>query len=128
MRLAVGDSVVYRNHGVGRVAGREKQVVLGEKQEVVVVAFDDGLTITLPVELAQAQLRPLVTDTDLRLVGKALRGEVPLSGGNWLSRRRETLEKLAEGTPVALAQIVSEGAQRERLQLAQGRKPPLASN
>ena len=125
MNLAVGDLVVYGNHGVGRVAARRRQDVLGESQDVVVLELDD-LTVVLPLDLAKAQLRPPADEADLRRVVKALRGDSPLRSGPWLSRRKETLEKLAEGTPVALAEIVSEGAQRDRLRVAKGQKGQLS--
>jgi CarD family transcriptional regulator len=127
MKLAVGDVVVYGNHGVGRVAARRKQEVLGEAQEVVVLELEE-LTVTLPLALAKTQLRPLANAAELRSVREALRDDGALSESNWLSRRRETLEKLNAGTPVELARIVSEGAQRERLRLAAGGKAQLSSS
>jgi RNA polymerase-interacting CarD/CdnL/TRCF family regulator len=120
VNLAVGDLVVYGNHGVGRIAARRRQKALGEVQEVVVLELDE-LTVTLPLERARRQLRPLADEAALRSVREALGNDDALSPGNWLSRRTETLEKLAGGSPVALAQIVSEGAQRERLRQANGK-------
>lgn len=125
MKLAVGDLVVYGNHGVGRIASRRRQKVLGEAQEVVVLELEE-LTATLPLALARTQLRPLANAAELRRVGDALRDDCALNSSNWLSRRRETLEKLTGGTPVELAQIVSEGAQRERLRSASGGKRHLS--
>jgi RNA polymerase-interacting CarD/CdnL/TRCF family regulator len=125
MELAVGDVVVYGNHGVGRVAARRKQQVLGRSQEVVVLELEE-LTVTLPLALARTNLRALADDDELRHVGEALRVESALSTRNWLSRRRETQEKLTGGTPVELAEIVSEGAQRERLRAAKGGKAQLS--
>lgn len=127
MKLAVGDLVVYGNHGIGRVATRRKQEVLGEPKEVVVLVLEE-LTVTLPLALARTQLRPLANEDELRRVGEALRDEGTLSSSNWLSRRRETLAKLIGGTPVELAQIVSEGAQRERLRSANGGKQHASSS
>jgi CarD family transcriptional regulator len=127
VNLAVGDLVVYGNHGVGRIAARRKQKVLGEVQEVVVLELDE-LTVTLPLELARTQLRPLANEAALRSVREALRSDGALSTSNWLSRRTETLEKLTGGSPVELAQIVSEGAQRERLREASGGKAQLSSS
>jgi CarD family transcriptional regulator, regulator of rRNA transcription len=127
MRLAVGDVVVYGTHGVGRVAARKQQTVLGEKVDVVVIALDADLTVTLPVERAQEQLRPLATAGDVERVRATLRDDRELSADPWLSRRRHTLEKLTAGDPVQLAEIVSEGAQRERIQQAKGNKPQLSS-
>jgi RNA polymerase-interacting CarD/CdnL/TRCF family regulator len=99
--------------------------MLGKSQEVVVLELEE-LTVTLPLELAMANLRALAGDDELRHVGEALGTEGALSTSNWLSRRRETQEKLTGGTPVELAEIVSEGAQRERLRLAKGGKAQLS--
>ena len=125
MKLAVGDLVVYGNHGIGRIAARGRQEVLGEPQEVVVLELEE-LRVTLPLERARTQLRPLANGAELRRVGEALRDDGELNSSNWLSRRRETLEKLIGATPVELAQIVSEGAQRERLRSANGDKRQLS--
>jgi len=125
MKLAVGDLVVYGNHGIGRVAARRKQEMLGEAQDVVVLELEQ-LKVTLPVTLAQTQLRPLANDADLHRVGDALRDDGELNSRNWLSRRREAVEKLIGGTPVELAQIVSEGAQRVRLRAASRGKGQLS--
>ena len=126
--LAVGDLVVYGNHGIGRVAARRPQEILGGTQEVIVLELEQ-LTVTLPLTLARTQLRPVATKAELGLVGVALREDEELSSRNWLSRRRETLEKLIAGTPPQLAEIVSEGAQRERLRSANGgRKAQLSSS
>ncbi len=127
MKLAVGDLVVYGNHGVGRITGRSTRTILGKTQEVVVLALEDELTVSLPLDLARSQLRPpLANGAGLRRVREALRDDGELSTDNWLSRRREALEKLTDGTPVSLAEIVSEGAQRERLRAARGTKTQLS--
>lgn len=125
MELAVGDLVVYGNHGIARVAARREQEVRGEMQEVVVLELEQ-LTVTLPLRLARAQLRSVASKADLDRVGVVLRDDEELSSRNWLSRRREALEKLVGGTPVELAQIVSEGAQRERLRSASGGRAQLS--
>ena len=48
MRLAVGDMVVYGSHGAGPVAARETRIVLGRRQEVIVLALANGLSVELP--------------------------------------------------------------------------------
>jgi len=126
VKFEVGDRVVYGNHGVGRVAARTRQDVLGGSQEVVVLELDDELTVTLPIDRARSQLRPIASRADLKRVRDALQTDIELSTDNWLSRRDQTLKKLATGSSVALAEIVSEGAQRERMRLAQGAKPQLS--
>ena len=117
MKLAVGDAVVYGSHGVGRVIARKKERGAGE---TVVLELGNGLTVTLPLERAHSQLRPVASKAEVSLVQKALREDRRLSGDPWLSRRRETMEKLTTGGLAELAEIVCEGAQRERARLAGG--------
>ena len=57
MELRVGGVVAYPPHGVGRITAREKRVVLGVEEEVVVVELGNELSVTLPVSRAQEQLR-----------------------------------------------------------------------
>lgn len=120
MQLAVGDLVVYGTHGVGRVAAHTNHVANGEKRELVVLELTDGLTVTLPITRAREHLRPVATKADLKSIRETLRADRRLSSEPWLSRRRETIEKLTAGTLVGLAEIVSDGAQRERIRLASG--------
>ena len=124
MDLVVGDAVVYGTHGIGRVVARKKQGAKGAV-ETVVLELAGGLTVTLPLERAREQLRPVATKADVRRVRETLREDPRLSLAPWLSRRRDVLEKLAAGTLEGLAEIVSEGAQRERVRLENGGKSQL---
>lgn len=101
--------------------------MLGATQEVVVVELEDGLRVTLPLELAQSHLRSSATQEDMRRVRETLRGDRELRVDNWLARRGETLDKLTAGDPVQLAEIVSDGAQRERMRRAAGSGGQLSS-
>jgi CarD family transcriptional regulator len=122
VELSVGDIVVYGTHGVGRVVARKSESVAGEMQDMVVLELEDALTVTLTVDRAQGQLRPLATDADLDHISIALREDRELSGDPWLTRKRDTVAKLTAGSPVALAEIVRDGARRERE--LQARKKP----
>ena len=62
----------------------------------------------------------------MRRIRETLRDDRVLSVDPWLSRRRATMERLTGGDPVQLAEIVSEGAQRERMRVAKGSKPQLS--
>jgi CarD family transcriptional regulator len=127
VKLAVGDVVVYGMHGIGRVTGREQQIVLGSTQEVVVVELAEGLTVTLPLERAGAQLRSVASEEDLRKIQEVLREDRVLSTDRWLARKRGVMEKLAEGDPIGLAEIVGEGARRKRDRTEKGYKPSLSA-
>jgi CarD family transcriptional regulator len=121
MQLAEGDLVVYGTHGIGRVAARMSSVVSGATREVVVLDLADGLTVTLPLERAQEQLRPLANEADVRKVKETLRAEAVLSEEPWLKRQRDTQAKLASGNPIELAEVVRDGAWRERALGAKGK-------
>src|SRR5712691_7951823 len=118
MRLAVGDVVVYAAHGVGRVVARERRMVRGAMQEILVLELADGLSVTLPVERGRELLRPLLSEADLRRVQETLRADHTLSEDVWLRRRRDTKVKLAGGDPLGLAEVVRDSALRARRLIA----------
>ena len=64
--------VVYASHGAGHVAARERRVVLGKRQEVIVLALAGGLSVELPMERARELLRPLASEADMSRVQKTL--------------------------------------------------------
>jgi RNA polymerase-interacting CarD/CdnL/TRCF family regulator len=113
MRLVVGDVVVYGAHGVGRVSARKRRVI-GAAQEILVLELAEGLSVTLPVELARELLRPLLSKADLRRVQETLRADHAFSEDVWLKRRKDTQAKLKGGDPFGLAEIVRDGARREQ--------------
>jgi CarD family transcriptional regulator len=116
---------VYSSYGVGCVAARERRLVLGAEQEIVVLEFADGLMISLPIERARERLRVLASEADIRQVRETLRQEPVVSDGPWLSRRRAARAKLTGGDPLGLAEIVRDGASRERPLTAKGTKTQL---
>jgi CarD family transcriptional regulator len=118
VKLAVGDAVVYPAHGVGRVLARERRMVQGAMQEVLVLELPQGLSVTLPIERAHGLLRPLLSETDLGRVQETLREDHTPSNDVWLKRRKDTQVKLAGGDPLGLAEVVRDGALRERRLIA----------
>jgi CarD family transcriptional regulator len=106
--------VVYAAHGVGRVTAREKRMVLGAAQEVLVLELADGLSVTLPLGRARELLRPLLSKADLRRVQATLREEHTLSEDVWPKRRKDTQAKLKDGDPLGLAEVVRDCARREQ--------------
>ena len=120
--LEVGAVVVYSSYGVGRVVAREQRLVLGAEQEIVVLELEEGLTVSLPIERARDQLRLLASEADIRQVRETLREELAVSDKPWLTRQREARAKLTGGDPVGLAEIVRDGACRQRALTAKGTK------
>jgi CarD family transcriptional regulator len=118
VRLAVGDVVVYGAHGAGRIAAREERMVRGVAQETLVLDLAEGLSVTLPMERARELLRPMLSPADLRRVEKTLREEHTPSELGWLQRSKDTQMKVAGGEPLRLAEVVRDGALRERKLIA----------
>lgn len=123
LKLAVGDIVVYRSHGAGPVTARESRVILGKRQEVIVLALARGLRVELPLQRAHEFLRPLATESDISRVQEALGTDQAPGGGTWLKRQRESLSSLNEGDPIGLAHIIRNSARREAAGSSKGRKP-----
>ena len=113
VRLAVGDMVVYASHGAGHVAARERRVVLGKWQEIIVLALAGGLSVELPMERAHELLRPLASEADMSRVQKTLGADQAANTDPWLKRRRDSQAKLTGGDPIELAEIIRDGAHRE---------------
>ncbi len=128
MELKVGTVVAYPPHGVGRVAKREKRVILGQEEEVVVVELANDLSVTLPISRAEEQLRPPATEADLKKVQKALREQGVVSDEIWSKRVQQAQEKLRSGDPLELAEIVRDGVRREQGKTSNGTPTKLSTS
>jgi CarD family transcriptional regulator len=111
LRLAVGDTVVYGAHGAGTVVARETRSVDGDQQTVVVIALAGGLSVQLPLALAEEQLRPIVDEAEIATIQDVLRGSGALSADSWLKRRRDAEAKLRDA--IGLAELIRDGNARE---------------
>ena len=98
--------VVYGSHGAGHVAAKERRVVLGKRQEVIVLALAGGLSVELPMERAHELLRPLASEADMSRLQKTLGADHAISGDPWLKRRRDSQAKLTGGDAIELAEII----------------------
>ena len=120
VRLRIGDVVVYPVYGVGRIEIREERLVLGVKKEILVLELADGLSVTLPIERADGLLRPLLSEADIVQVQGTLREDQALSEDGWLKRKKDIQAKVVGGDPSELAEVVRNGARRERGMKANG--------
>ena len=120
MELKVGTIVAYPPHGIGTIAAREKKIVLGVEEEVVLIELANDLSVTLPVSRAEEMLRPPATEADLKKVQKTLRQEGVVSDEIWSKRLAQAQEKLRSGDPLDLAEIVRDGVKREQGRTANG--------
>jgi RNA polymerase-interacting CarD/CdnL/TRCF family regulator len=121
LRLAVGDLVVYASHGIGRIESREHHGVSGE---LLVLVFESGLKVTLPLERAQNALRSLSGEPELEEVRRTLGGDSPPAAlEHWSRRHRNAQAKLVGGSIGDLAEIVRDGAHREQARVKGGSAP-----
>ena len=72
------------------------------------------LTVTLPIALAHEQLRAVVNEAELASVQTTLRGAPRAREPVWIRRQKETRAKLASGQAICLAEVISDGADRQR--------------
>jgi CarD family transcriptional regulator len=110
--LAVGDLVVYASHGIGRI--ESTRPVEGALLERIILVFESGLKVTLPLARARESLRCLSGEPELEEVRRTLGADVAPSVEPWSQRRRIAQEKLTDGRVGGLAEIVRDGLQRER--------------
>ena len=128
MDFKIGTIVAYPPHGVGRVAAREKRLILGVEEDVVVVELGNDLSVTLPIARAEEQLRPPATEADLKKVQKALRESAAVSDEIWSKRVQQAQEKLRSGDPLELAEIVRDGVRREQGKTTTGTPTKLSTS
>jgi len=115
--LAVGDVVVYASHGLGFVEARRAGG--GDLPETVVLVLDSGLRVTLPVARAQGALRSPSGEAELEEVRRTLRTDAAPRVEPWSKRFQATREKVNVGEAAGLAEVVRDGADRDR-ELARG--------
>lgn len=120
LRLAVGDLVVYASHGIGRIESRQPHE---GRPETLVLVFESGLRVTLPLDRAHDTLRSLSGEPELKDVQRTLRADMPPAVEPWSRRHRASQAKLAGGGVSGLAEIVRDGVHRERRRVKGGPAP-----
>ena len=120
LRLHVGDRIVYGYHGVGLIAAGDG----GKEPSTIVIEFSSGLRVTLPVARAREALRSLSSESDLARVEQILGGGEAPGELQWSKRFRATRDKIAGGHVTGLAEVVRDGAHRERRQTIRSGSTP----
>jgi CarD family transcriptional regulator len=112
--LSVGALVVYGSHGIGRVSARNADEREGPGDVTVALEFDSGLSVTLPLERAEACLRPIAGASELDGVRAALRSRETPTDPPGQARVRATRTKIAAADPTGLAEVVRDAVERRR--------------
>lgn len=117
MTFAVGDTVVYPNHGVAVIDHIETRHIKGE--DIVYLVFRvltrNGLVIRAPVgNLGHIGVRAVVDDDGLEEVLETLCAEPVADHANWSRRHRDNTHKLRAGRMFGVAEVVRDLWRRDR--------------
>jgi RNA polymerase-interacting CarD/CdnL/TRCF family regulator len=121
VRLAVGDLVVYASHGIGRVESTQSHQE--DASETLILLFESGLKVILPLARAHDALRPVSGESELEDVRRTLLVETLPVVEPWPRRHRRLQAKLADGSVSGLAEIVRDGVHRQRRRVKGGPAP-----
>ena len=117
MTYAVGETVVYPQHGAALVEHIETRMVNGEKQAYLVlrIAAQQGLVVRVPVcKLDAIGVREVVDEDGLQRVLAVLSTETAEEPSNWSRRHRANTDKLRTGSAVKIAEVVRDLGRRRR--------------
>ncbi len=117
MTFAVGDTVVYPNHGAALVEDIETRQINGEAKTYLVlrIAAQSGLVVRVPAcNLELVGVREVMDDAGLQRALEVLRAEPAAEPANWSRRHRVNSDKLRTGSLVRVAEVVRDLARRQR--------------
>lgn len=116
MKFAVGDMVMHPRLGAGRITGQEnREWVEGFEDYYVIEIFDKGLTVRLPARrMAEIGVRPIMTETKLSSVLRALARKPQALPEDANARHEEIKGRLETGQPVPIAETVRDLAWHEQ--------------
>ena len=108
MSFAVGDKVVYPQHGATVIEDIETLDAFGTAREYLVLRFADGdLTLRVPSEQAAAVgLRQIISPGELDDVLDVLRRRDVRMPANWSRRFKNHTDMLRSGDVYQLAEVV----------------------
>jgi len=116
--------VVYPGHGVGRIQAIETREMAGESLEVLVILFERGMTLTLPIGKAgKSGLRTVISSSEMSASLLNLKARKRPGKTMWMKRAREYNDKINSGHPDALIEVISELATGgDKLDRSQGER------
>ena len=126
----IGEYICYPMHGAGKVEAIEEREVLGACGIYYVLFFYcDKIKIMVPVEKAcEIGLRKIIQKNEIPTVFEAMRLEPVEEDSNWNRRYRQNLDKLREGSPASIAEVLKSLTARDaRRGLSAGEKKMLVN-
>jgi CarD family transcriptional regulator len=130
MTFAVGETVVYPNHGAAVIEEVETRVIKGEERLYLVLRIlgQNDLVVRVPAcNLDLVGVREVVDSDGLERVFSVLRLPQVEEPTNWSRRYKANLEKLHSGNVMKVAEVVRDLWRREKDRgLSAGEKRMLA--
>ena len=117
MTFAVGETVVYPNHGAAVIEDIETRKIKGEDQTYLVlrIVAQNDLVVRVPAcNLDLVGVRDVVDKDGLEKVFNVLRTQHAEEPTNWSRRYKANLEKLHSGDVMKVAEVVRDLWRRER--------------
>lgn len=113
--FAVGDTVVYPQHGAGRILDLVTQEFQGEQREYFLIRIiHNDMTVQVPVDgLEKAGIRAVMDDEMVAQVLAVLRDDATHMPVNWNRRVRHNTDKIKTGDILEIADVVRNLAIRE---------------
>ncbi|SDB80281.1 transcriptional regulator, CarD family [Raineyella antarctica] len=109
MTFAVGETVVYPNHGAAVIEDLETRKIKGEDQLYLVLRIvgQNDLVVRVPAcNLDLVGVRDVVDADGLEKVFSVLRAQHAEEPANWSRRYKANLEKLHSGNVMKVAEVV----------------------
>jgi CarD family transcriptional regulator len=106
-QFSSGDNVVYPGHGVGTVVETKQELICNENTELLVVAFEAGMTLRIPVgNIKKCGLRRISTRRVMQAALGALAEPRSRKKSMWRHRAVEYAAKIKSTDPRAIAEII----------------------
>jgi len=108
LNFKVGDYAIYPSHGVGKIVGIEKNVVVGQNFSCYLMHFErERMTIKIPTNSARKiGLRHPISKTQMDEVFAILRSGIKKLKGMWSRRAQEYETKINSGDIILLAEVI----------------------
>jgi len=115
MKFKPGDTVVYPNHGAGRICGLVEQECNGELRLYYSIhILHNDTSVMIPVDAARkAGIRPVISEPEVEEVIGVLRDGATGMPQDWSRRVKHNLEKIKSGDVLAVADVVRNLALRD---------------
>ena len=130
MTFAVGETVVYPNHGAAVIEDLETRTIKGEDRLYLVLRIvgQSDLVVRVPAcNLDLVGVRDVVDADGLEKVFAVLRAEHTEEPSNWSRRFKANMEKLHSGNVIKVSEVVRDLWRRDRDKgLSAGEKRMLA--